>query len=50
MIVKYVIKEISDNLYTLQLIPSMELIKMLRSYSSELRAIEPSWLYDEMNK
>jgi len=43
-------KRDSGNLYSLQLIPSMELIKMFRSYGSELRVLEPRWLYEEMKK
>ena len=43
-------KRDSGNLYSLQLIPSMELIKLFRSYGSELRVIEPRWLVEEMKK
>ena len=43
-------KRDSGNLYSLQLIPSMELIKMFRSYGSEVKVIEPKWLYEEMKK
>ena len=35
--------------FTLQLIPSMELIKLLRSYGAELGVLEPQWLDDEIN-
>lgn len=35
--------------FTLQLIPSMEFIKLLRSYGSELGVLEPQWLDDEIN-
>jgi predicted DNA-binding transcriptional regulator YafY len=35
--------------FTLQLIPSMELIKLLRSYGPELGVLEPQWLDDEIN-
>lgn len=43
-------KRDSGNLYSLQLIPSMELMKMFRSYGSEVKVIEPKWLYEEMKK
>jgi predicted DNA-binding transcriptional regulator YafY len=35
--------------FTLQLIPSVELVKTLRSYGSELAVLEPQWLDDEIN-
>lgn len=43
-------KRDSGNLYSLQLIPSMELMKMFRSYGAEVKVIEPKWLYEEMKK
>ena len=36
--------------FTLQVIPSMELVKLLRSYGSELLVIKPQWLNAEINK
>ncbi len=36
-------------IFTLQLIPSVELVKILRSYGSELAVLEPQWLDDEIN-
>ena len=36
--------------FKLQVVPSMELLKLFRSYGSELKVIQPQWLIDELKK
>jgi hypothetical protein len=49
MKVKSVIKVISGKLYALQIVPSMKLIKLLRSYGSKIEVTMPLWINDEIN-